>query len=234
MADQNDMESAAGRCSRREFLQMIALGGTAAFIAGSFGFFMKKGEAAEEVYSIVVDYNKCTGCRTCETVCSAANHPVIVSGKKMNGLGNPLLAHIKIHKYNPDMDVPAVCAQCPDSPCIRACPVPPDLKTGKKALYLDKKTRSKRNDPDRCLGCGECARACKKKSVGVIRIDSRTGKPAGICTLCDGDPQCVKYCPFGALSYVKLDSYREFYRMSPDEVAGELCNRFYHVTWKES
>ena len=25
------------------------------------------------------------------------------------------------------------------------------------------------------------------------------------CDLCDGDPQCVKYCEFGALEFVEAD-----------------------------
>ena len=80
-----------------------------------------------------------------------------------------------------------------------------------------------------CIGCGKCAEACKTKSVGVIVPNPETDKPEHFCTLCDGDPQCVKYCPFDALAYVEVDTKRKFYGMSPDTIAKELNKRFYNI-----
>lgn len=108
---------------------------------------------------------------------------------------------------------------CPDAPCVNSCPVEPDPKTGIKALYRDKKNfDNKKNDPARCIGCGNCARACAEQRKGVIELDSKTGKPRGICTLCNGDPQCVKHCPFDALSYVEVNEKQKFYGLSPEKL----------------
>jgi aldehyde:ferredoxin oxidoreductase len=64
---------------------------------------------------ILVDYSRCTGCRTCETVCSAYNHPKRFNAELLNGAGNPYLSNIKVYGFNPDVDVPTVCAMCPDN-----------------------------------------------------------------------------------------------------------------------
>ncbi|MGD9270308.1 MAG: 4Fe-4S binding protein, partial [Syntrophobacterales bacterium] len=123
--------------SRRKFMK-TALGSGAMVLLGQFGIFrLASAQQGEKnvLTMIVVDYSKCTGCRTCETVCSAFNNQQTVNGETLNGLGNPDLANIRVYGYNPDVDVPAVCAMCPDSPCIEACPVDPDPKTGWKALY---------------------------------------------------------------------------------------------------
>lgn len=214
----------SNQCSRRDFMK-TAVGGGAMVLLGQFGVFRlaasaKEGEAAS-LSMILVDYSKCTGCRTCETVCSAYNHKQTVNGETLNGLGNPDLANIRVYGYNPDVDVPAVCAMCPDTPCVEACPVDPDPKTGRRALYREKTIK---NDPERCIACGSCAEACR---VGVIIPDAKTSKPEHMCTLCGGDPQCVKYCPFEALSQVKVDTGRKFYAMKPEQIAEKLIAEWY-------
>jgi Fe-S-cluster-containing hydrogenase component 2 len=204
-----------------------ALGGGAVVMLGQFGLWRlaraAEGQAAE-LSMILVDYAQCTGCRTCETVCSAANHPLIVDGEPLNGLGNPDLAKIQVYPYNPDVDIPAVCAMCPDTPCIAACPVEPDPATGRRALYRERKHQTITNDPERCIGCGSCAEACR---VGIIRQNGETDRPEQMCTLCGGDPQCVKHCPFTALSLVRVDTERQFYGLQPDQVAEQLMQQWY-------
>jgi Fe-S-cluster-containing hydrogenase component 2 len=212
--------------TRRDFLG-TALGGSAIVLLGQFGVLRVAKVAAQPapIYTmIVVDYTKCTGCRTCETACSAYNHKQTVNGETVNGLGNPYYANIRVYSYNPDLDVPAVCAMCPDNPCIEACPVDPDPATGRRALYRDEQTLTVKNDLERCIGCGSCAEACR---VGVIIPNPETNAPERMCTLCDGDPQCVKYCPFEALSSVEVQVQREFYGMKPDQIAEELIKRWY-------
>jgi Fe-S-cluster-containing hydrogenase component 2 len=207
-----------------------AFSGGAMVMLGQFGIFRlarAQQGGKDALTMILVDYPKCTGCRTCETVCSAFNHQQSVNGEKLNGLGNPDLANIRVYGYNPDVDVPAVCAMCPDNPCIEACPVDSDPVTGRRALYRDSKTLAITNDPDRCIGCGSCADACR---VGVIIPNAETNIPERMCTLCGGDPQCVKYCPFGALSHVKVDTDRKFYAMKPDQIAEQLINDWYGVS----
>jgi carbon-monoxide dehydrogenase iron sulfur subunit len=215
--------------SRRNFMK-TAFGSGAMLLLGQFGVFRfsfaQQGEE-NSLSMILVDYSKCTGCRTCETVCSAFNHPKEVNGKLLKGTGNPYLSNIKVYAFNPDADVPTVCAMCPDNPCVEACPVDPDPSTGRRALYRDSKTMTITVDPDRCIGCKSCAEACR---VGVIVPHSETALPERMCTLCNGEPQCVKYCPFGALSHVKVNISKEFYAMKPRQIAEKLIEEWYGVS----
>ena len=221
--------------TRRDFIKNVAVGGGAIFLLGNLGLLQLSckrlgQEGNGRSYSMIfVDYSKCTGCRTCETVCSAYNHKQKVNGKVLPGPGNPFYSNIRVYSFNPDVDIPAVCAMCPDSPCIEACPVLPDPETGRKALYRDERTLAIKNDPNRCTGCGSCAEACSTGGVGVIVPNLETNKPDRMCTLCDGDPQCVKYCPYGALSLVEVNLDGEFYRMPPGRIAKELAKRWYTI-----
>ena len=212
--------------SRRKFMKAV-VGSGALVLLGQFGVFRlaEAQQGGEKILTmIVVDYAKCTGCRTCEAVCSAYNHKQTVNGETLNGLGNPDLANIRVYGFNPDVDVPAVCAMCADSPCIEACPVEPDPKTGWKALYREEKNQTISNDPERCIACGSCAEACR---AGVIIPNAETDKPERMCTLCGGDPQCVKHCPFGALSQVTVDTRRQYYAMKPEQIAEQLIQQWY-------
>ncbi len=229
-----DTEHTQMECSRRDFIKNVTVVGFGTvFLTSSFGYAMQaasKAAGGKQEYSMILaDYSKCTGCRTCETACSSFNRKQNVKGELLPGPGNPYYSNIKIANYNPDADIPVVCALCPDTPCVSVCPVKPDAKTGKKALYRDEKTGAIKNDRDRCTGCGDCAKTCGTKKTGVIISNPETGKPEGICTLCDGDPQCVKTCPFGALSFAKIDPSKEFYGMNPDKIAKELIKRWYNT-----
>lgn len=221
--------------SRREFLKRISIGSTGLLL---FDGFLVRGLQAQSsqdqaqpdkmVFSmVVVDFNKCTGCRTCETVCSSFNNKVSVNGRELPGLGNPSLSNIRVYPYNPDVDVPVTCLMCEDAPCIAACPVEPDPQTKRRALYRDGRLPVLRNDIERCIGCGSCAEACRTARVGAIVPNRETNKPERTCTLCGGDPQCVKHCPYGALSHVVQGLPGQHYGLSPDAVAGLLTDLWY-------
>ena len=214
--------------TRRHFLQDIALGGGGLVVLGTFGFRILKDNKNHLIKAISINFEKCAGCRTCETACSAFNHPITINGEKMNGLGNPHLSNIKVYHFNPDIDIPTTCAICPDSPCINACPVSHDLITGRKALYRDENLTIK-NDLDRCIGCMQCAKACEDLRGGVIHPNSETDRPQGMCTLCDGNPQCVQNCPFGALEYIEMPADRDLVNLAPAKIAEKLINELYNL-----
>lgn len=85
---------------------------------------------------------------------------------------------------------PKVCRQCGTAPCVNACP------TG--ALSKDPATKAVLVDKDKCTGCRSCAGACPFDSITFPE-----GK-AIFCTLCGGDPLCVKECPTGAIAYGRM------------------------------
>jgi len=215
--------------TRREFIKGVGIGGGALVLLGQFGIHAAAWALSKDpvMKLVLVDYARCTGCRTCETACSSRNRPASIDGRELPGLGNPTYANIRVHAFNPDVDVPNVCAMCADTPCVKACPVEPAPGSGRRALFRDQTTNAIRNDVDRCIGCGSCAKACAAQRTGVIIPNPETGRPERMCTLCGGDPQCVKRCPFGALSYVEVRRNRKFYGLGPEKIAAALAKDWY-------
>jgi Fe-S-cluster-containing hydrogenase component 2 len=220
--------------SRREFMGRLAIGGGSLILLSGCARWtvpFSDAQPSTRIYEfIAVDYNRCTGCRTCEAICSAANNPVAEGLRKIPGLGNPTLANIHVHSFNPDVSAPAVCARCADTPCVNACPVKPDPETGRRAIYQDEKYGTIVNDPDKCIACGGCVEACKEERVGILARHPENGRPVRMCTLCDGDPQCVKHCPYEALSLIHVNADHPYYRMSPQAIAQELTKIWYDLS----
>ena len=124
--------------------------------------------------------DKCTGCRICELVCSAAKE----------GRFHQELSRIRVAQPTADMVTSIACRFCEDAPCIRVCP--------KDALSMSKETGTLKLDKARCTGCGWCIEAC---DFGAITLN-RSTKSVVMCDLCHGlpEPRCVEICPKKALS----------------------------------
>ena len=48
-----------------------------------------------------------------------------------------------------------------------------------------------------------------------------------MCRLCDGDPQCVKYCPYGALQSLSVTPEMQLRNTSPKKIAEILIEKYY-------
>lgn len=130
---------------------------------------------------LVVDYEKCTGCRLCELVCSV----------KHEGVSNPSRARIHIEAWEmKGVMMPMVCNQCEPAPCTVACPT--------SARFLDEELGRIGVDYDRCIGCKTCVVVCP---FGAVSVDTSADKVIS-CDLCGGNPVCVNFCETGALQYV--------------------------------
>ena len=137
-------------------------------------------------YELVVNYDKCTGCRICEMACSIRHEAEV----------NPQKSRIRIVKLEGEADVIAVpvkCVQCEKPPCEAICP------TG--AIYTNPTTGARLIDKEKCIGCNACVYVCP---FGAIVLDRSVGSTS-VCDLCDGDPACVRLCPFEALQYIRSD-----------------------------
>ena len=219
--------------SRRHFLNTMGFGGAGIIVLGSMGFTMSHDSRSGVIRAIVVDFTKCSGCRTCEAACSEFNHKVDISGKWINGLANPNLSNIRVHHYNPDIDIPSTCALCDDAPCVATCPVEPAPGTGFKALYRDPESMVIMNDTERCIGCQSCYFACSEKRAGVIRPNPETGSPERICSLCNGNPQCVENCPYDALEFLEMEPGRKLDGLKPEEIASRMIKDMYNLKLEE-
>jgi len=134
--------------------------------------------------AIKVKAEKCVGCRICEQWCSVGHYDLI----------NPRKSRISVHRSHADQaSYPLVCRQCPDAPCLGACP------DKVMALSRDRATGAIRVDEESCLACGKCIKACP---YGAIKKHPAE-KQVLVCDLCGGEPQCVKHCPEQALSYIE-------------------------------
>ena len=132
--------------------------------------------------SLQIDPAKCTGCLQCEMACSYENE----------GLFNPAKSRIKVFTFHQEgRFAPYTCTQCAEAWCQKACPV--------DAIQIDASTGAKVIVESRCVGCKVCTIACP---FGTVNYNSVSGKVIK-CDLCDGDPQCARFCEVNAIEYVE-------------------------------
>jgi anaerobic carbon-monoxide dehydrogenase iron sulfur subunit len=152
---------------------------------------------------IIADPSKCTGCRTCEMVCSV----------KHEGQSNPSRARVHVVRFEEQtLEVPVMCQQCEDAPCLDACPV--------KAISRDE-IDVVRADRDRCIGCRTCVLVCPFGATGYDPVRKRVFK----CDQCEGDPACVQHCETKALSYVEASKVSMMKSREPARKIYELMKK---------
>lgn len=132
---------------------------------------------------LIIDIERCTGCRNCELACSVAHTNTF----------NPRRSRIQILKDEVrNLLVPMVCLQCERPLCQEACPNGAIILNEQGILYVDHSI---------CVGCMNCVTACVYGGIGI----DPTTKKAVKCNLCDGDPACIKACEYGAISLSTLE-----------------------------
>jgi len=159
---------------------------------------------------IVRDYERCSGCRRCELACSMHHEDWMW----------PEASRVRVFMPFPGLEVPHLCAQCDDYPCVESCPV--------EALSVDEDTTAVLVDREKCISCSKCIDACPGKIPFLHPGDNK----ATICDLCGGDPECVKVCheaKYDALRLVeeKMNVHRKLFARDPIEVAKDLAVRFF-------
>ena len=116
-----------------------------------------------EAKAIVVNHEKCTGCRRCELVCSVFH----------DGVSNPAKSRIKVEKWEWEgLYIPMTCRQCVDAPCLNVCPV--------KAIYREETEGRVHVDHDMCIGCRSCVAVCPFGAMNFNPWDKKVFK----CDLC--------------------------------------------------
>jgi Fe-S-cluster-containing hydrogenase component 2 len=162
-----------------------------------------------DMKTLIVDIQKCTGCKYCELICSAIKENEFI----------PTKSRIKVVMFSHEgISVPNVCFQCLDNPaCQQACLEEAIKRTKYGALIIDQ---------DLCTGCGECEKACPYGMIEIVE------EKALKCDLCGGDPKCVEFCYAKALKYSEPEGdLKEKYQLqlaiqsseegSPDERRSE-------------
>ena len=92
---------------------------------------------------LLINHEKCTGCRLCEQVCAVRHH----------GASNPSRSRIRVMKWEMEgLYVPVSCQQCQDAPCLNGCPV--------GAISRNEELNRVEVDYDLCIGCRTCLEVC--------------------------------------------------------------------------
>jgi anaerobic carbon-monoxide dehydrogenase iron sulfur subunit len=131
--------------------------------------------------AITIIPERCTGCQSCEMVCSLFHE----------GSCSSALSRIRIKKWEEiSVFVPIACQHCEKPPCITICPTGARKRVpGNDAVVTDEK---------RCVGCKSCLYACPYSAPALHPVTKRTMT----CDLCNGRPLCTQVCTTGALSYI--------------------------------
>lgn len=129
---------------------------------------------------IIVDPNLCDGCGICQLICAFEKEKV----------WHPSAARILLTQSEDNSWIhPVVCQHCDSPPCAVFCVMNLISKDDRNDCTIREETR--------CIGCRACEAVCPFSAA--VWMEDR-----GVvvhCDLCGGQPQCVKYCPSGALQY---------------------------------
>ena len=183
--------------TRRNFLKGGAL---TIFSFSGLGLLVRGREAfAKEntaVGVVLCDPALCSGCRTCEAICSSRRY----------GFSSSMLSLLTVDRkrqqavWSTGLYYAETCHQCIETMstpwCLVACPVDA-IAIAPKGTYGN--TRARVIDENKCIGCKSCYYACPYDMI----IFNEEGQVATKCDLCGGSPLCVQACPMGALSYYK-------------------------------
>jgi len=137
---------------------------------------------------IVLDPEKCCGCRICEAVCSLVNE----------GEFNPVKSRVRVVRTVDNgilYSIPVFCLQCEIAYCESVCPAHAISRNGEGVLHVD---------DEKCVGCKLCEIACP---VGAITVnpEKHVAIKCNCCAVMSGEPQCVKHCYSEALKLLPAE-----------------------------
>ncbi|MGE5672498.1 MAG: 4Fe-4S dicluster domain-containing protein [Mycobacterium leprae] len=154
----------------------------------SIGRIVHGGETADDIYRVALAPEaklraiprNCSGCRACELACNFHRHLAFQTTERRIWIEERFTGDQLDGRF---AYTPHICTKC--ELCIKACPTGAFRMDPKGFLALDESL---------CNGCNKCVEVCPTR---VIALDER--HIPVFCDLCQGDPQCVKACGYGAL-----------------------------------
>lgn len=149
-----------------------------------------------DVKQILVNMDKCMGCKNCELACSTvhSNSKELVTSVLKN---EKPVRRVTV-ETNGLISLPIQCRQCSEPKCVTAC------MTG--ATYTDQESGLVLVNEEKCVGCWMCVMVCP---FGTVVNDKRL-KVATKCDQCYSEghqPKCVDACPNKAIKYEEITDF---------------------------
>ncbi len=163
---------------------------------------------------MVIDLNLCVGCYACTLACKVEN-------KTPPGVWYAPVFDKEIGQYpnTKRLFIPALCNQCEDAPCLKACPTGAISKREDGIVLVDE---------NKCCGTRACVTACpygamhfyedkggeygeQVTPLDALAREKYTSGTAQKCTFCahrvdEGlEPACVEACPTNCRIFGDLD-----------------------------
>jgi phenylacetyl-CoA:acceptor oxidoreductase subunit 1 len=175
---------------------------------------------------MVIDLEKCFGCKACSVNCRQGNGLIAHAWRRIEDCG------VSKAPRRQRMFLPICCNHCSEPPCLEVCPTGATYRRSDGIVGIHE---------ERCIGCGYCVLACPYRARTVLRGDfnpvseAAPADPAdieieagrrGVCGKCnfclnrlekglalglrpgqdaEATPLCVVSCSAGALHFGDLD-----------------------------
>ncbi|TYO93882.1 4Fe-4S dicluster domain-containing protein [Desulfallas thermosapovorans] len=147
---------------------------------------------------VLVNMERCLGCRSCELACAVAHSE---SKTLLGALGEDIkpLKRIFVHQVG-EKKIPLNCRHCQEAPCIDACITGAMHRTPEGVVTNE-------GGAAPCNGCWMCVMVCpygviRSRAAGRVAVKCDRG-----CLDVNGIPACVRACPTKALEFTVADDF---------------------------
>ena len=158
---------------------------------------------------VVVDEDKCVGCKACELACYFAHSRMERNVSLTVGtVTSPVMPKLFVTKEC-GKSMPIQCRHCEDAPCLNVCEYGAIDRTEVGIII----------NHEKCSGCKDCIMACPFGAIELYpmfedgekidKLDTEETRMAAYkCDLCMDRPEgpiCVEACPHHALRLVTIE-----------------------------
>lgn len=145
---------------------------------------------------IIIDFEKCDGCKNCTVACMQAHreNPGSLYDLDLTDPANE--SRNRILQDAAGSYKPLFCRHCDEPACVQAC------MSG--AMAKDDTTGHVLYNKDQCASCFMCVMECP---YGILKPDAKTNTVVIKCDFCRDDnmePNCVKSCPKKAIVVMEV------------------------------
>ena len=143
---------------------------------------------------VTADPEKCIGCLVCEYSCAMTHEKTF----------NPTKSRIRALRLGPLNNLAVTCRHCEDPACVAACPRDALHQEEDGTIVVDEQA---------CNGCTWCISACEFGAM-MMHPEKRVVFTCNSCKDQPDGPQCVKWCPEEALTFVTAQQLAQKSRIS--------------------